>query len=84
MIQVFVNQKYHKGNSWTNNVLVREAETTEAAIMLARHQFHAFMSTYAYGQDQAVDYASCSVETLTGLILAQEIDNRLQNEIESE
>ena len=81
MVQVFVNQKYHKNNAWTNNVLVREAETTDEAVMLAKHQYHAFMSTYAYNQDAGVDYASCSVETLDGLILmGPEIDNRMTAE----
>lgn len=75
--QVFVNQKYHKENAWTNNVIVKEGETVDQATDLAMHQFHAFMSTYAYGQDNKVDYASCSVETVGGSIIEQEVYNRM-------
>ena len=78
--QVFVNQKYRKNNTWTNNVHVKEGETADAAIMAAKHQFHAFMSTYGYGQDAGIDYASCSVEDISGGILMQEVDNRIQAE----
>ncbi|MBP5727915.1 MAG: hypothetical protein J6Y48_12660 [Clostridia bacterium] len=77
MAQIFVNQKYHKNGNWTNNVHVKEADTVDSAVMLALHQFHAFMSTYAYGQDIGVDYASCSVEDTDGILLKQEVDNRL-------
>lgn len=77
MAQIFVNQKYHKNNTWTNNVHVKEGATVDEAVCLAMHQFHAFMSTYAYGQDQAIDYASCSVEDISGVILKQEVDNRM-------
>jgi len=80
MAQVFVNQKYHKNGSWTNNVHVKEAETVDGAIMLAKHQFHAFMSTYGYGQDAGVDYCSCSVENTSGMFLMQEVDNRMTEE----
>lgn len=74
----FVNQKLHKTNdTWTNNVHVKEAETDEAAFNLAMHQFHAFMSTYGYGQDATVDYCSGSVEAMDGRIVKSELDDRL-------
>lgn len=68
----FVNQKKHKTNdTWDNNAHTKETFNE------AMHQFHAFMSTYAYGQDQTVDYASCSVEDVAGTIIKNEVDNRL-------
>ena len=67
----FVNQKQRKNEAWNNNVHVKET------INEALHQFHAFMSTYAYGQDKAVDYASCSVETIDGRIVKSEVDDRI-------
>lgn len=67
----FVIQKKHKTNgTWENNV---HTKTTEDE---AKHQFHAFMSTYAYGQDNTVDYAACSVETDDGRTIMNEIDDR--------
>ena len=80
MTQIFVNQKYRKNGNWVNNVHVKEAETADEAVCLAKHQFHAFMSTYAYGQDEAIDYASCSVEDIYGVLLMQEVDNRIATE----
>ena len=84
--QVFVNQKYHETNgNWTNNVIVKTGETADAAIMAAKHQYHAFMSTYGYGETpgnppKEIDYASCSVEDISGGILVQEVDKRLPGE----
>jgi len=49
--------------------------------MAARHQFHAFMSTYAYGETpngKQIDYVSCSVEDVSGVLLMQEVDNRME------
>ena len=77
MIQIFVNQKYHKNGNWVNNVQVKEGNTREEAQALAMHEYHAFLATYAYGQDPEVDYASCSVELQSGTILIQEVDDRL-------
>jgi len=82
MAQVFVNQKYHKNGTWTNNVIVKEDETVDGALNKAKHQYHAFMSTYAYEQDNAIDYASCSVEDVNGMIIMQEVDNRMYREEE--
>ena len=77
----FVNQKMRKNGTWVNNVHVKEAETDEGALYLAKHQFHAFMSTYAYNADKTVDYASCSVESESGLtVLGPEVDNRREQE----
>ena len=69
----FVNQKKHKSSNdtWDNNCHVKETEAE------AMHQFHAFLSTYGYGQDQTVDYASCSVEGMDGRIIKNEVDNRI-------
>ena len=70
----FVNQKKHNSSSgsWDNNVHTKDTENA------AKHQFHAFMSTYAYEQDQNIDYASASVETMDGRIILNEVDNRIQ------
>lgn len=72
----FVNQKKHNknNNTWDNNVPVKET------LNEALHQFHAFMSTYAYGQDANLDYASCSVEQADGLIVKSEVDDRISVE----
>lgn len=69
---VFVNQKKHKTTgAWDNNVHVKET------VDEAKHQYHAFMSTYAYGQDNTVDFCSCSVETDYGqIIVGPEVDDR--------
>lgn len=69
----FVNQKKHNisNDTWDNNCHVKET------LNEAYHQFHAFMSTYAYGQDSNVDFASCSVEALDGSISKNEVDNRM-------
>lgn len=74
----FVNQKKHNKNTdaWDNNVHVKE--TLDAAM----HQFHAFLSTYGYGQDASFDYTSCSVENVDGLIEKNEVDNRIPVESE--
>ena len=74
----FVNQKKHNKNTdaWDNNAHVKE--TFDAAM----HQFHAFLSTYGYGQDASIDYASCSVENVDGLIVKNEVDNRIPVESE--
>ena len=69
----FVNQKKHKSanDTWDNNVHVRET------LNEAFHQFHAFLSTYGYGQDQTVDYTSCSIENMNGSIIRNEVDDRI-------
>lgn len=69
----FVNQKKHNKNTNTWDNVAHVKDTKEAAM----HQFHAFMSTYAYTQDAAIDYASCSVEGEDGLIIKNEVDNRI-------
>ena len=68
----FVNQKKHKTNdTWDNNAHVKETFNE------AMHQYHAFLSTYGYGQDATIDYVSCSVETMDGRIMRSEVDNRI-------
>ena len=67
----FVIQKKHTANSaWDNNVHTKDTEGE------ALHQFHAFMSTYAYGQSGTLDYVACSVETDDGSVIKREIDDR--------
>lgn len=73
----FVNQKKHTANGWDNNCHTKD--TKEQAM----HQFHAFMSTYGYGQDASVDYASCSVESISGGIEKSEVDNRMSTDQEA-
>ena len=74
----FVNQKKHNKNTgaWDNNA------HTKATLNEAMHQFHAFMSTYAYDQESSIDYVSCSVEGIDGLVIKNEVDNRLPEESE--
>lgn len=66
----FVIQKKKNGDVWDNNVHVKNT------LNEALHQFHAFMSTYAYGQAENVTYAACSVQSSNGSIIKNEIDNR--------
>ena len=74
----FVDQKMHKTNdTWTNNTHVK------ATLNEAMHQFHAFMSTYGYGQDASVDYAACEVEDANGMIVKSEVDNRMSTDQEA-
>jgi hypothetical protein len=70
----FVNQKKHKPNAspeWDNGCHVKDD------LNAAMHQFHAFLSTYAYGQDATVDYCACSVEAMDGRIVKNEVDDRI-------
>lgn len=68
----FVVQKKHTANgNWDNNVHVKETRDE------AFHQFHAFMSTYGYGQVNTLDYVACSVEADDGhTIFGPEVDDR--------
>ena len=68
----FVNQKKHNStnDSWDNNCHVK------ATMDEAMHQFHAFMSTYAYGQSDALDFVACSVEAEDGRIIRSEVDDK--------
>ena len=60
----FVNQRKHKvTGTWDNNTHVKATQNE------AMHQFHAFMSTYAYGQDATVDYATCEVVASDGFVV---------------
>lgn len=68
----FVDQKQHKTNdSWVNNTHVK------ATLNEAMHQYHAFLSTYGYGQDATVDYVSCEVGDENGMVIRNEVDNRM-------
>lgn len=75
-MSVFVNQKKHNrtNDTWDNNVHVKADENA------AMHQFHAFLSTYGYGQDANIDYCSCSVEEMDGRIIRSEVDDRITPE----
>ena len=69
----FVIQKKHNSetDAWDNGVVNKTTEDE------ARHQFHAFMSTYAYGYGPNLDYLACSVENEAGdVIVPIEIDDR--------
>lgn len=67
----FVIQKKHTANgAWDNNVHTKD--TADEAM----HQFHAFMSTYGYGQNEALDYIACSVEEDNGIVIKSEINDR--------
>lgn len=69
----FVIQKKHDTTSaWANTI--HNKDTYDDAM----HQFHAFMSTYAYGQAVTCDYATCSVEDEAGTVIfgPEVYDNR--------
>ena len=69
----FVVQKKHNSTTdvWDNNVHVKETKDD------ALHQFHAFMSTYAYGQNPNLDYIAAEVQAEDGRSIKSEIDNRM-------
>lgn len=70
-MKYFVTQiKGKKNGTWENGVIVKDTDDE------ARHQFHAFMSTYAYGQSTDLTYVSCTIETDDGRIIDREIDRR--------
>lgn len=73
----FVVQKKHTtaNDTWDNNV------HTKATYDDAMHQFHAFMSTYGYGQSATLDYVACSVETDDGRTIKNEVDDRRAAEV---
>ena len=63
----FVNQKKQKDTgAWDTGTHVK------ATLDEAFHQFHAFMSTYAYGQAKDLIYVGCTIETDAGEIIANE------------
>ena len=68
MIEYFVIQKKHdkETGKWDNTITVKGTENE------ARHQFHAFMSTYAYGVKEQYDYISCMIEDMNGAIIQNE------------
>ncbi len=66
-----IQKKRTTAGAWTNGVIVKET------LNEALHQFHAFMSTYAYGQDASLDYCACEVQTRDGRNIKSEIDDRI-------
>ena len=75
----FVIQKKHNtSGTWDNNVHVKETKDD------ALHQFHAFMSTYAYGQNPNLDYIAAEAQTEDGRSIKSEIDNRMPAASEGE
>lgn len=51
----------------------------------AKHQFHAVMSTYAYGQNENYNFVMCEVKAMNGnIILGPEVDDRRETEPEPE
>ena len=70
MDKYFVVQILKKNGNFTNNVHVKD--NADAAM----HQYHAFMSTYAYGQDAQAEYAACYVIAPEGAIIEWKIDDR--------
>lgn len=62
--QFFVMQRKHfKTGAWDNNTHVKATQNE------AMHQFHAFMSTYAYNANDTVDYAACEVIATDGFVV---------------
>ena len=66
----FVIRKKHNATGWDNSVLV--ADSLDDAM----HLYHAYLSTYAYGQSTSLDYISAEVETEDGRFIKSEIDDR--------
>ena len=73
-----IQKKKTTAGAWNNNVHVKET------LNEALHQFHAFMSTYAYGQDANLDYCACEVQTQDGRNIKSEIDDRIAPAAEPE
>lgn len=66
----FVIRKKHNVSGWDNTVVTSQSKDD------ALHLFHAFMSTYAYGQSSTLDYVSCSVENDDGVVIMREVDDK--------
>ena len=72
--KVFVVQiKRSVNGDYSNNVHTKATEDE------ALHQFHAFLSTYAYGNDPNVDYCACYVYRMDGSCVEWKVVNRIQN-----
>ena len=70
-MKYFVIQiKRNTEGTYTNNVHTKNDKGE------ALHQFHAFMSTYGYGQDPNVDYCACYVIDSTGVRYEWKVDDR--------
>ena len=78
MEKYFVTQKKHNSttNTWENGVLTKDSLNS------AQHQFHAFLSTYAYGQDENIDYCAVDITDAGNNRIKWEVDNRLTTENE--
>lgn len=63
MIYFVIQKRHEKSGTWLNNIHVKDTYDE------AMHQFHAFMSTYAYGQTATCDYIACSIENSYGTVL---------------
>lgn len=75
--QYFVNQRKHNKNTgkWDNAIVVKDNRED------AMHQYHAFMSTYAYGVKPEYDYIGIEITDLYGNpLIRPEIDNRMKQE----
>ena len=42
----------------------------------AKHQFHAVMSTYAYGQNENYNFVMCQIVATDGRVIMGEVDDR--------
>ena len=76
--QYFVNQRKHNKNTgkWDNAIVVKETHPD------AMHQYHAFMSTYAYGVKEEYDYVGIEISDLYGnQVIRPEIDDRMAVEV---
>lgn len=56
---------------YSNNVHTKATEDE------AMHQFHAFLSTYAYGNDASVNYCACYVYRMDGSCVDWKVVDRI-------
>lgn len=76
MAVCFLVQIKHDNNAWDKGVVVKEAETQEAAENAAKQGYHAYFGAYGYDNKATCDYVQCMVVTDDGRVVKSEVDDR--------
>lgn len=67
----FLHQIKHTGDAYDKGIVVKE--TFEAA----KQGYHAYLSAYAYGQNQQTDFVSCMISDERGTVLMNDCWNAI-------
>ena len=75
MNKYFLSQiKRATDGTYTKGVVVHDSLND------ALNGFHAYFGAYGYGKDANTDYVACFVTDMGGMIIKQEVDNRIAAE----